>query len=487
MFERTNRWTGFACLAIVVVWYPLWIWLLGFSPSAPTPFGTAFNSMAEHLLMGRFDVDPDAIDAEGFDVDGRTVSYFGIFCAAIRIPLVLLPGFAKTDVTGWSCLIAVWLAVWFQWRAIALSWRARPRQNALGQNALGQNALGQNVLDQNALNQSVDNDATASSRRAWLTAGLLISVFLGGQHIQFLRVSIYQEPINWAFAFAMAFVWLIARGLTLPGDFDLKTLSSMAICAGLALLTRVSFGIGLYAALGLFLLVRVPPRSWIAPACVLLTFMMLTGIVNQGRWGSPFIFADFSRFNLSLDATPERLGHLAAYGTFHPARIRLGLSYYFVPIWTWIRADGHVLFAETQATFMDAMELPPGSFLPHGSIRCLGLAAVGVFAVRDRGRAALLLGLSVPPVLMLCAISMAHRYRAEFYPFLFCAALFGIDAISRWASTTRRFRVAVIASVLMGVIASHGMAVLDARSPWGPGESYLERYGLIGTYTRPPR
>ncbi len=466
MFERTNRWTGFACLAIVVVWYPVWIWLLGFSPSAPTPFGTAFNSMAEHLLMGRFDVDPDAIDAEGFEVDGRTVSYFGIFCAVIRVPLVLLPGFAKTDVTGWSCLIAVWLAVWFQWRAIAVSWSARPRRNALSDHAV--------------------NDPTASSRRAWLTAGLLISDFLGSQHIQFLRTSIYQEPINWAFAFAMAFVWLIARGLTLPGGFDRKTLSSMAVCAGLALLTRASFGIGLYAALSLFLLVRVPPRSWIAPACVLLTFMILTGIVNQGRWGSPFIFADFSRFNLSLDATPERLGHLAAYGTFHPARIWLGLSYYFVPIWTWIRADGHVLFAEAQATFMDAMELPPGSFFLTDPF-LLGLATAGVVAVRDRGRAALLLGLSVPPVLMLCAISMAHRYRMEFYPFLFCAALFGIDAVSPQTGTTRRFRAAVIASVLMGVVASHGMAVLDARSPWGPGEFYLERYGLIGTYTRPPR
>jgi hypothetical protein len=441
--------------------------------------------------MGKFDVDPEAIDAEGFDLDGRTVSYFGIFCAVLRIPLVLLPGFAKTDVTGWSCLIAVWLAAWFQWRTIALSWRAKPGQNALGQNALGQNALGQNalgqnVLDQNALNQSVDNDAIASSRRAWLTAGLLISVFLGGHHVQFLRASIYQEPINWAFAFAMAFVWLITRGSTLPGGFDRKTLSSMAVCAGLALLTRVSFGIGLYAALGLFLLIRVPPRSWIAPACVLLMFIVLTGIVNQGRWGSPFTFADFSRFNLSLDATPERLGHLAAYGTFHPARIWLGLSYYFVPVWTWIRADGHVLFAESQSTYMDAMELPPGSFFLTDPF-VLGLAAVGVFAIRDRGRAALLLGLSVPPVLMLCAISMAHRYRMEFYPLLFCAALFGIETISRWASTTRRFRIAVITSVLVGVIASHGMAVLEARSPWGPGEFYLERYGLIGTYTRTPR
>ena len=214
--------------------------------------------------------------------------------------------------------------------------------------------------------------------------------------------------------------------------------------------------------------------------------MALTGIVNEGRWGDPFTFADFSRFDLSQDADPDRLGRIAAYGAFNPARIWLCLSYYFLPIWIWIRSDGHVLFAETQATFMDAMELPPGSFFLTDPF-LLGLAAVGVWSVRDRVRGALLLGLAVPPVLMLCAISTAHRYRMEFYPLLFLAGLFGVMVPSSPAGTTRAFRWAVIASVLIGILVSHVMALLDARSPAGPGEFYLERYGLVGTYTRPPR
>jgi hypothetical protein len=440
------RWLWLGLLA-VVVWYPLMTWLVGFPPSGKLDFGLLFNSMAEHLLAGRFDVDPVIGGAEGFDIGGRTYSYFGIFCALLRIPLVLL-GYARTDVTWWSCLIATWIAVWFQSRAIMLIWTPN-----------------------------------SPPRQAWLAAGLLISVLFGGQHIQFLRPSLYQEPINWAFAEAMGFVWLATRGLATPRGFDRRTLCWMATCAGLALLTRVSFGVGLYAAFGLLLLARGRVGSWLAPGSILLVFAVLTGIVNEGRWGDPFTFADFSKYNLSQDVYSTRLVRLAAYGNFNPARIWLGLSYYFLPIWVWIRSDGHVLFAESQAALMDAMELPPGSFFVTDGF-LLGLAAAGILAIRDRSRAALLLGSGIPPVLMLCATSMTHRYRMEFYPFLFLAALFGVAVLARRPDTTPGFRATVIASVIAGVIASHAMLELSARSRWGPGEVYLEHYGLVGNYTR---
>jgi hypothetical protein len=443
------RWLWIMAFAVVIVWYPTLVYLTGFPPSGKLDFGLAFNSMAEHLLAGRFDVDPDAIGAEGFDIDDRTVSYFGIFCALLRMPLVLMPGFARADVTWWSCLAAVWLATWFQLRAIAL------------------------------VNGT-------SERQIWLTAALLISVILGGQHIQFLRPSIYQEPINWAFAQSMAFIFVTVRGLTTARGFDRSTLCWMAVCAGLALLTRVSFGVGLYAALGLFLIARGKPRTWLAPGCILVAFVVLAGIVNLGRWGNPFTFADYSLFDLSQDAAPDRLGRLVAYGIFNPERIWLGFGYYFFPIWVWIRSDGHVLFAETQATLMDAMELPPGSFFLTDPL-LLGLAIAGAAAIRDRVRAALLFGLCAPPVLMLCAISMAHRYRMEFYPLLFLAALFAVAAPSGRTETTRLFRAAIIAATVIGIIASHAVAVLNARTPAGPGEFYLERYGLIGTYMRTAR
>jgi hypothetical protein len=442
-----KRWLWLG-LAAAVVWYPLLALLLGFSPSGKLDFGFMFNSMAEHLLAGRFDVDPAIGGAEGFDIGDRTNSYFGIFCALLRAPLVLVPGFGRVDVTWWSCLAATLLAVWFQSRAIGVVWAAG-----------------------------------SSPRQSWLAAALFASVLFGGQHIQFLRPSVYQEPIDWAFCQAMGFIWLAIRGLTTATGFDRRTLCGMAACAGLALITRVSFGIGLYAAFGLFLLARGTPRTWPAPVCIMVAFIVLTGLVNADRWGNPLTFADFSLFNLSQDVYPDRLGRLAAYGNFSPARIWLGLGYYFVPVWVWVRSDGHVLFAEAQATLMDAMELPPGSFLLTDPL-LIGLAVAGVLTVRDRARAALVLGLCVPPVLMLCAISMAHRYRMEFYPVLFLAALFGVAESGR-AAVTPRFRAAIIVAATIGVVASHVMAIVDARSPRGPADWYLERYGLVGTYKRP--
>ena len=66
---------------------------------APVPFGLTFNSMAAHLLAGRFDVDPAAVGAEGFARDGRIYAYFGIFCALLRLPW-LAAGGAGVDARG---------------------------------------------------------------------------------------------------------------------------------------------------------------------------------------------------------------------------------------------------------------------------------------------------------------------------------------------------------------------------------------------------
>ena len=84
----------------------------------PALLGQVFNSMAAHLAAGRFDIDPDAIGGEAFLVGDRTVSYFGIFCALLRLPLLPFPALAHLDITGPSCLVAVCLGGWFQLRAV---------------------------------------------------------------------------------------------------------------------------------------------------------------------------------------------------------------------------------------------------------------------------------------------------------------------------------------------------------------------------------
>jgi hypothetical protein len=464
----------------MALWYGVLARLLAPGPFSLDPFqpallGTAFNSMADHLLAGRFDIDPAAIGFEAFLVDGRTVSYFGVFCAALRVPLVLFPSLSRLDITFPSCLAALGLGLWFQLRALML----------------------------------VRDSLPPSPRRTWLVAALAACMLFGGQQVQFLRPSVYQEAIDWAGALAMGFAYLALRGLLSERSFGPVTLAGMASFAGAALLTRVPVGVGLYAALGLLLAARTRPASRaLAPSLILVGCAVLAGIVNQGRWGNPLVFADFSAYAMSQDVFPDRPVRLAAYGNFHPARVGLGLSYYFLPLWALTGPDGHLWFDAVRRRLLDSMELPPGSFLLSDPL-LLALAGAGIVAAlraRDRQALVLLAGLSLPPLLMLCAISMAHRYRMEFYPLLVLAALLGLrhlcapraalpsganagDGAGKGAPARRpglqpAARVLLIVAVVSSVAVVHGMAALYAVSPWGPAEQYVVAEGWMAQYAR---
>ena len=178
----------------------------------PAIRGFTFNSMLDHLLHGRFDVDPAVIGDEGFLRDGRTYTYFGIFPALLRLPLL------------WS-----------------------GRLGSVGHHlVLDARRGGVRRLLQAARRRG---GASASCRRP---AGpprsflaLVVSIALGGAQIQFLRPSIYQEVVSWAAALAAAFVYYAVRGLLVEREFGARLLTAMAVLAGLALLTRVTFGVGL--------------------------------------------------------------------------------------------------------------------------------------------------------------------------------------------------------------------------------------------------
>lgn len=434
-------------------WYPLVQHLAEGAPFDLDPFhpavlGLAFNSMLDHLLAGRFDVDPAAIDFEAFLVDGRTVAYFGPFCALLRLPLVPFGALPHTDITRLSCLAALCLSGWFQLRSVLLVHDAIP----------------------------------PAPGRAWIAAMLSGCVLLAGPLVPFLRPSIYQEVVDWADVEAMAFVFLALRGLLTARGFDRRTLLAMAACAGLALLTRVSTGLGLYAALGLLLAVR-RGRGGLAPGLLLLACAAAAAGVNLGRWGNPLTFADFTRYSMNLDVTLDRLPRLARYGAFNLDRLPLGLSYYFAPIWMIVRPDGQLLFAEASARLLDVMELPPGSFLLTDAL-LLGLGAIGIARVRCWPAAALLAGLAVPLLLMLTAISMAHRYRMEFTPFFLFAALLGWRTLR---PPSRLARAAMAGALAVGILAAQVEAALYAVSYWGPADAFIRRDGVIGAaYPHPP-
>ena len=283
----------------------------------PTVQGQVFNSMLQHLLAGRFDVDPAAIGSEGFLRDGHVYAYFGIFCALIRVPLLAFKDGLATDITRLSCLVAICLAGTMKLRAALF------------------------------VRRQCQPDPVSGS------AFLLLAIYIifGGAEVGYLKASLYQEVMLWAAALGTIFVYCAVRGIILAG-FTPCLLISMALVAGLALLARVSTGMGLYTATGLLLAVLVVADAigreesagrrgfagrlltailaWrvLVPAAILFGFVVATGFVNFSRWGNPTTFVDFSYYTYNSNF-PDRLPRTHEYGLFNIARIPFALGWLF--------------------------------------------------------------------------------------------------------------------------------------------------------------
>ncbi len=418
--------------------------------------GVVFNSMLSHLLQGDFTVDPDAIRREAFVKDGKTYTYFGIAPAFLRLPLLPLKNFATIDMTPLSIVIATCVSAYFKCASLLLIRR-----------------LG-----------------NENSMQTTLYGLLVISVLIGGAQIQFLKPSIYQEVICWAMALCSAFIYGAMRGLFLPSRFSTRLLVTLACLAGLALLTRVTAGIGLYAALGL-LLVSLGQRAcstglsslgsagdrdgekrpsilqWLIsrqvmlPLLILICFAALCGIVNYGRWGNPFVFADMQLRLLVSNPVDQ-------YGEFNVRRLPYSLMYYLFPIIHVRGWDGAYLFGDFWQRYYGGIEPPLGSFLASDPATLL-LAVMffrilirrGVPAGFDRRHAAaLLFGFSAPVILILTYYFLAFRFRGEFYPLLEFVAMLGFYAVSRSSNVLspneeRRFEKAISYCVFIGILASH--------------------------------
>jgi hypothetical protein len=444
-------------------------WWLNFSPYPLVPrpaydgIEPTFNSMLEHMLHGQFDVDPASVGDEGYLRDGRIYAYWGIFPALLRLPLLLIPGGISRDMTTLSCLMAVMLAALMKLKTLQL----------------------------------IFGSASDSADHKLLLAILASTLLFSGAQIQFLRPSVYQEVCLWAGAWGSIFVYGAVRGL-LAGVFSAETLVVMASAAGLALLTRVSTAIGMYAALGLLLFVllirrsseytrspagarrvsflsRSGSREFLLPALMLIAFAGITALVNYERWGNPLVFADFHS-HLMMSRDPQRLARIDEYGLFNAARIPFGINYFFFPIWLIARGDGKFLFEEYQTRIIDDTELPPGSFLLT-DLLLMGLlfyALWSLAAVKKpmsvvRSQAiALGLGLTASCVLMLCAIGMCHRYRIDFYPFIELGAFIGLIQLQGSSIIhSRAFRCATVVAAAVSICASHLELILYKLSVYG--------------------
>ena len=369
--------------------------------------GMVFNEMLVRLLQGRFDMSPATIGYEAFVYKGHTYAYFGIFCALIRLPLLLV-GQIGANATKLSVLCAA---------AVSLGARLAALNLALGR-------------------------AQGVSRGLRLT--ILGGVTLGGESLQYLRPDIYQEVCSWGAALAAVFVLLAVLRVLGERRRAGWLYAGMASMAGLALLCRVSYGLGLSAALGAMLCVeawrgrsRLAQLKTLAPAAVILAlFMVATGGVNAARWDDPFAFVPMRYQRVLVQGQPDRLQRMERYGEVNVRRIPFALQYYFAPVWELQDRKGDMLLQKTQLKLFDCVELPPSSLLLSDAVVCL-LAGAGLWALARR-RAPVsdpalawgaLAGLACSGALMLVALSLAFRYRMEFYPALDFAACIGAASL----------------------------------------------------------
>jgi hypothetical protein len=479
-----------ALLVFMLVFYGALLWGAWGKSERTVAWNLTFNSMLAHLMQGRFDVDPQIVGwEEGFLRNGLTYSYFGIWPALLRLPLWIFRRM-DIDLTLPSCLAAVCVAGFAKVRAVLLVRR-----------------------------KSLPNPIAA-----WAVGLMLVYVLLGGCGISQLNASIYEEVIQWAYAFASVFVYFAVKGIV-NRSFSVGTLCWMALCAGLALNTRVSGGIGLILAFVLLLIAlaafpiadqkldstavrptatksffgALAARYTILPTAILFALIAVSGTVNYFRWGNPATFANWDLY-LDWSAWPGSsawwlspvLSRIHAYGAFNIVRIPFNLVYYFCPFWVLHATDAETLLNSSLGRTLNGIELPPSSFfLTDLFAFCfIALLAVAVWRCRPRRvsqtarwSVAVGIGLLAPCVLMLTAMWVAYRYRTEFYPefeFLAILGLYLTVTDSGMLSVFARFRKWITAALVVSFAFSFlALFIADVSLPVPP---VLGGRGLVDYY-----
>lgn len=399
---------GLALALLVFVYYVGLVTQFSYELWPTTSGGFVFNSQSRALLDGRLDIDPKVIGNEGFERDGRTYTYFGLWPALLRLPLA---NQLWRDWTSLSCALAATLAALALISAAAAT--AAPAERPL-------------------------------TRAIALT--LAASFVLSGPQVELLgKPSVYVEAVLWAYAAACVFL-CAALPLLYGRTATTARLTVLAACAAVALLARVSTGLALYVAFAAFVCVlawraiqtagawRTLLRRLLPGLALLAAAVLVTAVVNTQRWGRPFEFAPLT-LNKYYAADPVRLERLARHGAFSLARLPDALSYYAAPGWFFAAPAGSARAVRVDDLF-DGPEGPPIG-IPQAQGLWLALAVLGAWAcISGRagialrpGVAALALGLAIGPLLIASYHYLAFRYRTEFAPPILLFALLGLHQL----------------------------------------------------------
>src|ERR1041385_4558705 len=362
--------------------------------------GCAYDSQAEHFLRGEVDVDVDAIGHEAMIVNGKVRMYFGPFPALLRIPL----NFAYPAGHGqWSRISGFCAGV------IALFAFAGLVRMALQSSPLSARA------------------------RNWLGNACLIGFAFGSPLLLLLgNLSIYDEAIIWGLALSLCAIFFAFRSRQVEGGVLTRALLGFSLCAGGALLSRVTFGapfilIAPLLAVGLRRENRLTNvTALVLPLGAALGFYIW---LSYARFGS---LTGVNYYDYYINPVHAEFAH--KFGVFSPRRIFHSFADYFGVYFP--NLDHEPPFLGADRHFYDYPSLYSNDFsevylpLPWCSSWLVFGAIMGIVCLvrRDdadafeRGAAAALFAQ------FLCILSffaLAQRYAADLYPFLiFCLIIF---------------------------------------------------------------
>jgi hypothetical protein len=370
----------------------------------------AYDSQAEHFLRGNVDVDAEAIGHEAMIVNGKTRMYFGPFPALLRIPLNLVypGGHGK-----WSRLSGFCAGV------IALFAFAGLVRTALCSSPLSPRA------------------------RNWLGNACVIGFALGSPVLLLLgNLSIYNEPIIWGLALSLAALLFAFRSRQADGSILTRALLGFSLCAGCALLSRVTFGapfilIAPILALGL----RRENRLTNIIALVL----PLGAAVTFYLWLSYARFGSLTGINFDYYINPVHSEFAHKFGVFSPRRIPYSFADYFSVRFPSFQRQPPFVSADRHS--YDYPSLYSNDFsevflaLPWCSPWLIFGAVMGITCLIRRNGANVFERMTALALFaqFLCILSfflLAQRYSADLYPFLiFCLLMFlcsDREALLRW-------------------------------------------------------
>jgi hypothetical protein len=444
-----KRFTWAVLIGIAVVTVPylwtLWdLWSGGFDPLRSVAPDNFYDIQARALFHGHLYIPNGSIGIEAFIYNGHSYTYFGLFPALLRMPVLLITSSLDGRLTAPSLLLA-WIVTGLF--TSLLLWRTR--HLVRGPVPLG--------------------------RGEAACYGVLAASVTGGSVLLYLASSpdVYNEDMAWSVALTTGVLFALLGVLERPSRRRVLLLGCLVLATNL---DRPSTGyacaLGALLAAGWLALARRRPtdrRFAFSTALAGLVPLVVAGAIGWAKYRAPVggyplqdqVWTQVNahrRYFLAVNGgTPFGLhflpSTLVAY--FQPAGLHLTSTFPFITLPAhYPLAVGKVVLDQTQPTASIPASMPllfllscwgvVAAFRPRGS-GDISLTRIPLIAGAAGGAGVLFFGF------------IFNRYSADLLPFLILASAVGLVDIWHRIGGRRRFVVNAAASLLI-VLALFGVA-----------------------------